>query len=107
MAKNAKNTGEKSKKISVQLLVVLVPMIALFIICVAAIIFTNSRSIITEQGINALEKESKSNANDISSTMEGIKAITTDLQIFWSLGTMPMMLRLSRHCSPACRSTRA
>ena len=38
MAENVTNKGEKSKKISVQLLVVLVPMIALFIICVAVIV---------------------------------------------------------------------
>ena len=86
MAENVTNKGEKSKKISVQLLVVLVPMIALFIICVAVIVFSNSRSIITEQSINALEKESKSNANDISSTMEGIKGYYNGLADLLELG---------------------
>lgn len=65
--------GTKSGKISVQLLLVLIPMIAAFIIVVALVLFVNARSIITEQGMNQLEKESKANANDISTTMEGIK----------------------------------
>ena len=62
-----------NKKISVQLLMVLIPMIAAFIIIVSVIIFVTSRSIIIEQGENRLEKESEANANSIGSTMEGIK----------------------------------
>ena len=76
MAKEIKQTkekGTKTKRISVQLLMVLVPMIAAFIIIVAVIIFTNSKSIIIDQSMNGLEKESKANANDISSTMMEIK----------------------------------
>ncbi len=69
----AKNTGGGTKKISIQLLIVLVPMIALFIVFAAGIIFVNSRSIITEQGINGLREESQSNANDIATTMFDIK----------------------------------
>ena len=61
------------KKLSIQLLVVLVPMIAAFIIVVAVIIFTNSKSIITQQGKDGLEKESKANANDIARTMMEMK----------------------------------
>ena len=71
--KQPKAKEEKTKKISVQLLVVLVPMIAAFIIIVAVIIFTNSKSIIIDQGMNGLEKEAKANANDISATMMEMK----------------------------------
>ena len=55
MAKEIKQTkekGTKTKKISVQLLMVLVPMIAAFIIIVAVIIFTNSKSIIIDQSMS-------------------------------------------------------
>ena len=70
---NFSSGNKKNMKISVQLLLVLVPMIALFIIVVAGLIFANSKSIIISQSKNALEKESKSNANDIATTMGGIK----------------------------------
>ncbi|MCR4955244.1 MAG: methyl-accepting chemotaxis protein [Lachnospiraceae bacterium] len=63
----------KEKKISAQLLVVLVPMIALFIILVAVITFSRSRNIITNDGKTALNKESIGNANDIGSTLANIK----------------------------------
>ncbi len=63
----------KKGKISVQLLIVLIPMIAVFIIAVALIIFSNSKSIIKDQAQNGLEKESKANANNIASTMGEIK----------------------------------
>ncbi|MBO6112625.1 MAG: HAMP domain-containing protein [Lachnospiraceae bacterium] len=70
----ARTTDSKqgAGKISVQLLRVLIPMIALFIILVAVIIFVNSRSIITEQSMSRLEEESKANANDIAGTMSNI-----------------------------------
>ncbi len=64
----------KTKKISAQLLLVLVPMIATFIIVVAVIIFVNSRTIIVDEAVTGLAKESEANANDISTIMEGIKA---------------------------------
>ncbi|MBO5552219.1 MAG: methyl-accepting chemotaxis protein [Lachnospiraceae bacterium] len=60
-------------RISVQLLRILIPMIAAFIIMVALIIFVNSRSIIIEQGMSRLEEESKANANDIAGTMANIQ----------------------------------
>ena len=66
-------TSEKTKKISVQLMIVLIPMIAFFIIFVALIIFANSRGTITREGKESLEIETKANANDISSTMGYIK----------------------------------
>lgn len=71
MAKNSQKTA--NKKISMQLLVILIPMIAAFIIIVAAIIFITSKSIITDQGMNSLEKESEANANSIGSIIENIK----------------------------------
>ena len=64
--------GGNNKKISVQLLAILVPMIAVFIIAVAAILFFNSKSIIIDESQSGLEKESKANANDISTTMKNI-----------------------------------
>ncbi len=70
MAGSSGNGG--TGKISVQLLRVLIPMIAFFIILVAAIIVINSRTIITEQATNGLEEESKANANDIAKTMADI-----------------------------------
>lgn len=69
----AKQKGVKRRTISMQLLVILIPMIALFIILVAAIIFITSRSVITEEGMDGLENESIANANDIGSTMDNIK----------------------------------
>lgn len=66
------NTNISKKKISVQLLQVLVPMIAVFIIAVAAIIFTNSKSIITDEGKEHLKQESTAYANDISASMKEI-----------------------------------
>ena len=62
----------KTKKISVQLLMILVPMIAVFIIGLASILFIFSRNVIINESMDGLEKESKANANDISSTMKGI-----------------------------------
>ena len=72
---NKPNVSQKTanKKISVQLLLILIPMIAAFIIIVAAVIFITSKSIITTQGMNSLEKESEANANSIGSIIENIK----------------------------------
>ncbi len=70
MAGSSVNGG--TGKISVQLLRVLIPMIAFFIILVAAIIVINSKTIITEQATNGLEEESQANANDIAKTMSDI-----------------------------------
>ena len=67
------NTGQGNGRISVQLLRILIPMIAAFIILVALIIFVNSRSIIIEQGMSRLEEESQANANDIAGTMANIQ----------------------------------
>ena len=59
----------QKKKISMQLLRILVPMIAAFIIIVALILFVNARVIITEDGTQRLKQESMAYANDISATM--------------------------------------
>ncbi|MCR4802793.1 MAG: HAMP domain-containing protein [Lachnospiraceae bacterium] len=63
----------KNKKISVQLMRVLVPMIALFIVAVACIIFINSKEVITREGKESLQIETEANANSISRTMQDIK----------------------------------
>ena len=63
-----KNKNEH-KKISVQLLCFLVPMIAAFIIIIAAILFINSKNLITEDGRERLYQESTAYANNIGSTM--------------------------------------
>lgn len=79
MAKTNATGEQKSGKISVQLGIVLIPMIAVFIIVVAMILYENSRSIITEQARNGLEKESEANANDIASEMNEIKGYYNSL----------------------------
>ncbi len=62
----------RNKKISIQLLTVLIPMIAVFIIVVAVIIYAKSNSLITNEGKERLKHESSAYANDISSTMREI-----------------------------------
>ena len=71
--KNVLRKGEARGSISSQLLAILIPMIALFIIIVAVIIFTNSRRVIIEESTLGLKNESLSNANDIGATMKNIK----------------------------------
>ena len=66
-------TKAKNQKISAQLLIILVPMIAVFIVIVAAVIFLNCRKVIIESGKAELKNESAANANDIGRTMENIK----------------------------------
>ena len=66
-------TKDKNQKISAQLLIILVPMIAVFIVIVAAVIFFNCRKVIIESGKAELKNESAANANDIGRTMENIK----------------------------------
>ena len=67
---NTDNT--KKGKISTQLLIVLIPMIAIFIIAVSAIIFSRSRSIIIEEACERLNYESQANANDIGSMVGSV-----------------------------------
>ena len=67
------NSVKKNGKISVQLLIVLVPMIAVFIVAVAVIIFSRSKAAIINEAQENLHNESRANANDISATMKSIK----------------------------------
>ncbi len=60
------------KKISIQLLRVLLTLFAVFIVGVAVIIFTDAKSIITEEGQERLKQESTAYANDIAVTMGDI-----------------------------------
>jgi methyl-accepting chemotaxis protein len=73
MSTGKNSTTQKTKKISMQLLKILIPMIALFIIAVAVIIFINARTIIIKDGKKQLQEESAANANDIGRTMDNIK----------------------------------
>ena len=63
------NNSKHNKKLSVQLLGILVPMIAVFIVIVAAILFVNSLNMITEEGKERLNQESTAYANDINGIM--------------------------------------
>ena len=68
--------GSESKKkgtISFQLLIVLIPMIAIFIIIVGLIIFSRSKAAIVSEAQENLHNDSRANANDISATMKSIK----------------------------------
>ena len=65
------NSGKKGK-ISNQLMLLLIPMIAVFILAVSGIIFIRSRSIITDEAMKGLNNESAANANDIGSTIGGV-----------------------------------
>lgn len=64
---------KRTRRISIQLLLVLVPMIAVFIIAVAMIIFTRSKNVIVNETKEYLHNDSRANANDISSRMQVIK----------------------------------
>lgn len=68
VAKKAVQKG-REQKISTQLLVILVPMIAVFIVVVAMVVFVNSRSVIVDGSKKELKNESTANANDIGRTM--------------------------------------
>ena len=70
MAGSSSNGG--TGKISVQLLRVLIPMIAFFIILVAAIIVINSKTIITEQATNGLEEESQAIMGKLAGGLGGL-----------------------------------
>ena len=63
----------KKGKISFQLLIVLVPMIAIFIIIVGVIIFTRAKAAIVSEAQENLHNESRANANDIAKTMDEIR----------------------------------
>lgn len=60
-----KNKKDNLGKISAQLLIILLPMIALFIIVAAVVVLTRSKDVIIETAQAELENESTANANDI------------------------------------------
>ena len=68
------NSAKKTGKISVQLLMVLVPMIAVFIVILATVLFTVSKKAIVSEAQENLYNDSRANANNISSTMVEIAA---------------------------------
>ena len=75
--KNERNTqggtGVKAQSLSRKLLSILVPMIALFIIVTAGIIFIRARMIIIEEAQAGLHQESVGNANDIASEINEVR----------------------------------
>ena len=68
------NNSEKkqSKKISAQLLVVILPMIAAAIAIVTIFIAFKAKSVIEEEATNGLQQEAKANSNEISELITGI-----------------------------------
>ena len=67
------DSAKKKGKISFQLLIVLVPMIAIFIIIVGVIIFSRSKAAIVNEAQDNLHNESRANANDIAKTIDEIR----------------------------------
>ena len=67
-----KNKTEKIQKISTQLSIVLIPMIAAFIIFLGVIIFARAKTIIIENAQADLHNDSRANANDISAFIGNI-----------------------------------
>lgn len=67
-----KNKTEKTQKISTQLSIVLIPMIAAFIIFLGVIIFARAKTIIIENAQADLHNDSRANANDISAFIGNI-----------------------------------
>ena len=71
---SGKKTGNNKKvtHISIQLLILLVPLMILAITIVAAIVSVQAHSVIVKEATNGLLKETTSNANDISAFLSGI-----------------------------------
>ena len=66
------NNGKKTQKISTQLAIVLIPIIAIFIVVLGIIIFARAKSIIVENAQSDLQNDSRANANDIASFIRNI-----------------------------------
>ncbi|MCR5666942.1 MAG: methyl-accepting chemotaxis protein [Eubacterium sp.] len=82
MSKRKTNNSHSKKKISQQLLIVLIPMIVVALAFITIFISLQAKSIIVEEATESLYQESRSNAADISSTITGIKKYydgTTDV----------------------------
>ena len=73
MSNNSKKK-KQSKRISGQLLIVILPMIAIAIAIVTIFIATRAKSVIEEEATNGLQQEAKANANDISEMVTGMKS---------------------------------
>ncbi len=73
MKKTSKKSGP-NQSIAGKLLCCVIPMIAAFIIIVAAIIFLRARSIIVDEAKTQLSQESRANAADVAILLENRKA---------------------------------
>ncbi|SEG28212.1 methyl-accepting chemotaxis protein [Butyrivibrio sp. Su6] len=73
MSDNSKKSAKQGKKISVQLLVVLVPMLIAAIAIVAIFIAVQAKNVIETQATNGLAQEARANAAEISGKVESIK----------------------------------
>ena len=62
----------KHKKISAQLLVVMIPMVAIAIFFVAAFVVHNAKAVVREESTNELHQEARANAADIGSQIGDI-----------------------------------
>ncbi|MBO7357104.1 MAG: methyl-accepting chemotaxis protein [Lachnospiraceae bacterium] len=60
------------KKISIQLMAILLPIIAIFIAFLGIIIFSRAKTVIVSNAHSALRNDSKANAGDIAADMESI-----------------------------------
>ncbi|MCR5784987.1 MAG: methyl-accepting chemotaxis protein [Eubacterium sp.] len=69
----ASGSVKNRQTIAGKLLAVLVPMIAVFIVIVAAVIFLRARSVIVSDAQESLSQESRANAADIAIQLENIR----------------------------------
>ena len=73
MAKNKKNeAGAKHKRISTQLLTVLIPLVIVAIAVVTLILALQAKSVIVSESTNGLQQETRANAADIAELIEGV-----------------------------------
>ena len=73
MSDNSKKSVKKGKRISAQLLIVLVPMIIAAIAIVTIFIAIQAKNVIEQQATNGLSQEARANAAEISGKVESIK----------------------------------
>ncbi len=82
----SQENGEKVKSISTQLLSIEVPMIALFIIVVAVVIFAEARSGLIEEAVENLKNDSRANANEVGCMMAEIRGYYDGVADFIGVG---------------------
>lgn len=70
---NSVEKKNRTKHISAQLLVVILPMIAAAIAIVTIFIAIRAKNVIVEEATNGLQQEAKSNAKEIAGIMQGIR----------------------------------